>query len=291
MAWIKRNLFFVVGGLVALGLLGWAGWYNFSRWKSNNDAFKELDGKYTEIQRLNNLHPHPGNKQVDNIALARMQQDEVRAVLARQAACFAPIPAIPPSTNVTSQDFAASLRQTIDQMQRDAYNASVLVSARYNFSFEAQRQKVLFAPGSLQVLATQLGEVKAVCDVLNSAKVNSLNGIRRERTADDAGGQAGDYTSLGSETNELAVLTPYEITFQCFTGELAAVLDAFAASPHGMVVKTMNVESATAAAARETSPEGQEGAVAARTLSAGAINEKQLRVTMVVEIVKLLPGN
>lgn len=288
MAWIKRNLLFVIGGLVAVGMLGWAGYYNLSRWKLNNDVFKDLEDKYTEIQRLNNLRPHPGNKQVDNIEAARAQQGEMQAILARQTANFVHIPAIPPSTNLTSQDFAAALRQTIDQLQRDAYNASVLVPPRYNFSFEAQRQKVLFAPGSLTVLATQLGEVKAICDVLYSAKVNSMNGIRRERTADDASGQAGDYTGLSSETNELAVLTPYEITFQCFTGELAAVLDAFAVSPYGMVVKSLNVESASAAP-REGDTGGA-AAPAAMVLSAGTINERQLRITMLVEIVKLLPG-
>jgi len=271
-------------------MLGWAGYYNYSRWKLNNDAFKSLDDKYTEIQRLNNLHPHPGNKQVDNIATAREQQQQVRDLLAREAACFVRVPPIPASTNVSSQDFAAALRQTIDQMQRDAYNASVLLPPRYNFSFEAQRQKVLFAPGSLDALATQLGEIKAICDILDSAKINSLNGVRRERTADDAGGQAGDYTMLTSETNDLAVLTPYEITFQCFSPELASVLDGFATSPHGFIVKSFNVESASSAAAHDTGPDDQTPSTGPKLGASGTINEKQLRITMLVELVKLLPG-
>jgi hypothetical protein len=50
-------------------------------------------------------------------------------------------------------------------------------------------------------------------------------------------------------TNELAVLAPYEITFRCFSPELAAVLGGFASSPYGLLVKTINVEAAPATAA------------------------------------------
>ena len=33
MMWIKRNLFFVVVGILALGLLGAAGFYDYKSWK------------------------------------------------------------------------------------------------------------------------------------------------------------------------------------------------------------------------------------------------------------------
>ena len=50
-------------------------------------------------------------------------------------------------------------------------------------------------------------------------------------------------------TNELAVLTPYEVTFRCFSSELASVLAGFASSPAGLIVKSINVEPAAAIAA------------------------------------------
>ena len=52
-------------------------------------------------------------------------------------------------------------------------------------------------------------------------------------------------------TNELAVLTPYEVTFRCFSSELAAVLAGLASSPYALLVKTINVELAPAVAAPE----------------------------------------
>ena len=53
---------------------------------------------------------------------------------------------------------------------------------------------VKFAPGSLGALAQQLGEVKALCEILFAAKINSLDGIRRVPVSpDDAGGTQADY--------------------------------------------------------------------------------------------------
>ena len=39
MGWIKRNLFFVIGGVLALGLLGAAGFYDYASWRRNTAAF------------------------------------------------------------------------------------------------------------------------------------------------------------------------------------------------------------------------------------------------------------
>ena len=75
----------------------------------------------------------------------------------------------------------------------------------------------------------QLAEVKAICTVLFQAKINSLDNIRRERVSeDDLKGPQTDYLPEKSVTNELAVLSPYEVTFRCFSSELAAVLAGFA---------------------------------------------------------------
>ncbi len=42
MIWIKRNLFFVIGGVLALGLLGAAGFYDYTSWRRNTVAFDKL---------------------------------------------------------------------------------------------------------------------------------------------------------------------------------------------------------------------------------------------------------
>ena len=119
----------------------------------------------------------------------------------------------------------------------------------YSFSFEVQRPKLAFAAGSLEPLSVQLGEVKAICDVLLQANISALDGLRRERVSDDdQNGPQTDYLPDKSVTNELAVLTPYEVNFRCFSKDLAAVLAGFANSPYALMVKSINVEPAPAEA-------------------------------------------
>ncbi|MGC3959311.1 MAG: Amuc_1100 family pilus-like protein [Verrucomicrobiota bacterium] len=250
MDWIKRNLIFVIGGVVTLLLMGLAGWYCYSGWTNNAQQKDEIAKAYEELNTLYSAKPSPGDgRKVDNIKLAKEQQKEAEEFLQALGRYLQEIPAIPALSNVSGPRFSAALQETITQLQREATNSSVIIPPGYKFSFGKQATLVTFAPGSLDPLAVQLGEVRAICDVLNQAKVNSLDGIRRERVPgnpDDLSGTAADYLDLASTTNELAVISPYEITFHCFTPELAAVLAGFAQSPYGLMVKAINVEPAMA---------------------------------------------
>lgn len=250
MDWIKRNLYFVIGGLVAVLSLGAAGYYLYSKWQVNNAKMQQLDADYATLQQLNSENPHPGSGKIDNIKAAKAQQEELKGVIDKIRKSFERIPALPDSgTNVTSQEFAAALRKTIDQLQKAATNSSVNLPNDFNFSFSAQKPRVTFAGGSLVPLSIQLGEVKAICDILFGAKINWLDNIRRERvSADDSSGPQTEYLLKKSVTNELAIVSPYEVTFRCFSTELGDVLAGFANSRHGLLVKTINVEPAPEAA-------------------------------------------
>ena len=251
MDWIKRNLVFVIGAVVALVLMGLAGWYSFSGWQNSSEQTSKLTEGYSELKRLKGLNPSPGEGKINNIELAKEQQKEARAFLAKLGTRLQSIPMLPEGTNISSKDYKAVLQDTISELQRSATNNSVILPPKYNFSFEKQAGLVKFAEGTLQPLAVQLGEVKAICDVLNGAKINTLEGIRRERvpaSPDDLAGTPTDYLDQVSTTNELSVITPYEVTFRCFTPELASVLAGFAKSPYGLLVKAINSEIAPASA-------------------------------------------
>jgi hypothetical protein len=298
----------VIGGILAIGLLGAAGYYNFKSWQRNAAAFDKLNEIYGTLRNLTGQKPSPGNDKVDNIAAAREQEGKIRDWIRQAADYFQPIAPIPNTgTNtVSSEAFAAALRRTIDQLQHEADTASVALPPRYNFSFEAQRSRVNFSSGSLGALAAQFGEVKTIAEILYAARVNSLDGIQRVRVSeDDANGPQADYFDGHSVTNNLAVLTPYQITFRSFSPEIAQVLAGFASSPHGFIVKSINVQPAGAAAAmapgtaepmaypppglRGPPPAGPPPAVPGRGGLQTVLNEQLLRVTLVVEVVKLLP--
>ncbi len=263
MDWIKRNLYFLIGGLVALALMGLAGYYLYSKMELNSSKLTELDEAYGKLKRLSEQNPHPGNDKVDNIKAAKEQQQALKAYLqkARERLQKCPPIPVPESGKLTSQEFSSALSRTVDQLQREATRASVELPGKdsrgnsYSFSFAAQRESLAYAAGSLEPLSVQLGEVKGICDVLFQAKINSLDSLRRERVSDDdAKGPQSDYLAEKSITNELAVLSPYEVVFRCFSSELASVLAGFASSPCALLVKDLNVEPAPASAA-VTTPE------------------------------------
>ena len=245
MAWIKRNLYFVIGSVVALVLMGLAGYFLYSQWALNNQILASLNDDYEKLKRLNSAPILPGAGQTDNIKLAKEQREQLREFLKKPRGHFVRIPAIPDQAKINDQDFTSALSHTLDQLQKDATNASVTLPPNYAFSFEAQRPKVQFAAGSLAPLSVQLGEVKAFCDILFQSKINSLDNVRRVRvSADDSSGPQTDYIPDPVVTNELAVLTPYEMTFRAFSTELAGVLAGFANSSNGYILKTINVEPA-----------------------------------------------
>jgi hypothetical protein len=301
MAWIKRNLFFLIGSVIALGLLGASGFYLFEQNRANNDIKAQLAQGYSTLGDLMSRKPSPGNDKVDNISAAKAQQKEWQAAIVKMNRFFDPIPPIPASgqgtNSISDQEFASALRQTIDQLQHDAQSASVILPPQYDFSFGAIKSKITFVQGSLGPLATQLGEVKAISEILFRAKINSLDGIRRARVSSDDV-EAADYIDLPSVTNDTAVITPYEITFHGFSTELAGVLSGLANSPHCFIVKTAMVEPGGSATGGPGAPGANGGDNSQMPTTAPVVyhgglptvlNEHPLKVTLLVDLVKLIP--
>ena len=257
MGWIKRNLFFVIGGVVALALLGAGGFYIYKGWASNAKASSQLNEMYGTLKNLQMQKPAPGNEKINNTEIAKEQQKEVEKWIHSAKKYFEPVPPIPPG-EVTSEAFASALRRTLDQLQRAADAASVTLPPKYDFSFAAQRPLVKFASGSLDQLAAQLGEVKAILETIFSARINALDSIQRIRVSqDDMTGPQGDYIDQQAITNDLAVVTPYVVTFRSFTPELARVITKFANSSNAFLIKAINV--IPASAATTTGGPGAEG--------------------------------
>ena len=255
MGWIKRNLFFVVSGVVALALLGGTGFYIYEGWSKNSQLAGQLNDIYSKLSELAQTQPQPGNDKINNTEKAKEQEQQIRDWMGQAAGRFQPIPAIPQG-DVTSKTFANALNMTTYQLRDEAKESSVSLPHDYFFSFQVQSSKLTISSG-LAPLAQQLGEVKAIAEVLFDARVNSLDNIQRVRVSDDdlTGGLQSDYTEKVPVTNELAIITPYEVTFQSFTPELAKVISGMAASTNPFVVKSVSVQPASA-------PAGMPGAYA-----------------------------
>lgn len=260
MAWIKRNLAFVIGGVVALALLGAAGFYIYQSWSQNNAARDKLNETYGNLDALTKKTPSPGNEKINNTQIAIDQQKQLVDWMASVASYFQPIPPIPAAIGDggNSAVFRSALATTIKGLQDQAASVSVGLSPNYGFSFEAYRNQLNLSPASLAPLSVQLGEVKVLADIMLAARVNFLDGIQRLRISDsDTSGPVSDYLEGAPTTNELAILTPYAVTFRSFTPEISAVLAGFAASKYALVVKSISVQPAGSAGAAGTDLAGQ----------------------------------
>jgi hypothetical protein len=102
MPWIKRNLFFLIGGVVAVVLLGLAGFYCFSKWQLNNRNLADLDKAYEELKRINALNPIRAMKTLTTSPLPGISRPSFSKPMRRSANSFCPsLPSpIPPPSAV-----------------------------------------------------------------------------------------------------------------------------------------------------------------------------------------------
>jgi hypothetical protein len=320
MAWIKRNLFFLIGSLIAVALMVMGVFYLLRQINDEEQVTEDIQKQYAILSELAGKKPHPGNDKTDNIKTAREQDATLRDYIKKERAVYQHIDSIPdPSTNkISNRDFARELRNTVAELRRSATNQSVQLPSDYYFTFKAQQSSLIFDPGSLEPLASHLGEIKAICDVLFAAKINFLDSIQREIVSTNQDSNLPDYlTQQKTVSTPLADLTPYRVTFRCFSAELAQVLANFATSPFGFLVETINVESVNAAmddtpfggpaiqpqpvqplpaGGRRPGfpPPGAAPAPGAGTAPAPRnttfLNEKPFRVTLLIQVVKPKPA-
>jgi hypothetical protein len=245
MLWIKRNLFLVVFGVIALGLLGWSVMYFLGKRALNTQFETDLQAAKGQLEALYTKVPFPSPT---NINLAKAELARVRQNINAAKQYFTPVP----FEKVADKDFTVLLQNTIFDLQKRAQQSGIELPERdYAFSFKAQKNALTFAPGSFPTLPLQLAEIKAISDVVYESKINRVANIKRMRvTTDDPAGSA-DYHEYMISTNMATgtVSNPYEFTVHCFSGDLGKLLEGLYKSPYGFIVKSVAIEPAPEAPA------------------------------------------
>jgi hypothetical protein len=257
-AWLKRNLLLVIGGAVALVLLALGGLYCASGLQKNRQLDEELSKDIDTLQRLYSSVPFPAKSNVDQ---AQALIGRVRGTIAESKKLFVPVP----FTNVTDQQFKTLLDNTIAELTRAAQQARVqLPETNYAFTFRAQKALVKFASGSLPALSQMLADIRHLCGLVFDARCNLVN-LRRERISTDDPPGSTDFTELRHRVDPVteALIVPYEVVVSGFSPQLANLLQKFAQSPHGFLVKVMAVEPLSGQAAEVKHEPARWGAPAA----------------------------
>jgi hypothetical protein len=308
MGWVKRNLFLVIGGLLAVALLGVGGFYFWTNRQKNRQIETQLEENKEALKRLVNQAPSPN---ATNIARAKQEVQTARAAVEQAKLFFSPVPFEP----VTGQAFKSLLDQTIFDLHRKSEVASVaLPSKDYAFTFAHQKTQLQFPAEAFPALPQQLAEIREICGILFDAKVNRLITIRRSRLYVDEPLSQVDHHELQPEINEAVgmAINPYEVTVHAFTPELAAALQSFYKSTNGLVVKSIQVEVAPTAADPNLPPGAvpppgppvtrppapppgavRTGAPAAKPPEAikTVLNERLLKITMMIDVMRTRPAN
>lgn len=243
----------VVGGLVALALLGFAGYFLYTKYSDDQVVTEQLNQSTTELKTLVNRDPHPGTDKVDNIGAAKAEHKKLQASIGQVKRYFQ----LTSTNQPTSRDFRRMLDTAIAALQSGAERSSVKLPEDYWFSFNAQKASTAFSTNIVGTLAAQLMDVYDLCNILFDSRIVSLEKVKRVSAGqDDGGGGAGltsmvvgasdDYVDAKAVTNQWAVVMPYEVTFQAFSSELADVLEGLIRSRQCFVVKNLTVERADA---------------------------------------------
>ncbi|MBI2946338.1 MAG: hypothetical protein HYY23_01745 [Verrucomicrobia bacterium] len=253
MAWIKRNLFLVIGGVVALALLGFAGYFFYTKYSEDQGVTEQLNQSTTDLKTLVNRDPHPGTDKVNNIGSAKAEHKKLLASLNQIKRYFQATFTNQPS----SRELRAMLDNAVAELHSSAERSAVKLPEDYWFSFTAQKASTAFSTNIIGTLAAQLMDVYDLCHILFHSRIVSLDKIKRVSAGQDdggggssltsmVGGSSDDYVDAKAVTNQWAVVMPYEVTFQAFSSELADVLEGLIRSRQCFVVKNLTVERADA---------------------------------------------
>jgi len=240
MPWIKRNLFLVVAGTVALALMGGGLYYLWQGLTKNSAVNEEYEQKKRELEALYRKNPFPHET---NIATAREEVEKITNAVNEARRFFNPLD-VPP---VSGLAFKTLLDNTIFELTSVARNSSITLPDEedYAFSFAAQKQTLQLSPESFPGVVEQLVEVKALCSILFEARIHALTGLKRVRlTSDDPPGSKDYSDDLRITTNLVSqtVLCPYEVSFTGFSSELAAVMEGLTRSRNGFLIEALKVE-------------------------------------------------
>ena len=305
MGWVKRNLFLFIGGLLAIALLGFGGFYFWTNRQKNKQIETQLEENKAALTRLVNQAPSPN---ATNIARAKQEVQTARAAVEQAKLFFQPIPFEP----VTGQAFKSLLDQTLFDLHKKSEEASVALPTRdYAFTFAHQKTQLQFPAEAFPALPQQLAEIRSISEILFGARVNRLVAIRRSRLYADEPLSQVDHHESPPEVNETVgmAINPYEVTVHAFTPELATALQSFYKSTNGLVVRSIQVEVASTpdpnlpaggvqpvtpvAPVTRPLPPGTRAVAPVAAKPAETIktvlNERLLKITMMIDVMRTRP--
>lgn len=242
MAWVKKNIVILIAAVISLAALGYAIFFVRGKMAADQEVAMNLDDAAQRFKDLLSRKVHPGNEKQNNIEAAKKEIDKMRS-FAEEMREYLKGPEL--GTNLNNQVFRALLDTSVAELRRQAEVANVtLPNTNYWFTYNNYRTTVDFK-NLEKGMAAQLEDIKAIMHVICNARVHSLVGMRRVSVSDQDMFGTSDYIpNRTAKTNDWAITTGYEVTFQGFSSELARVMEGLANAKQCFVVKSVGVAQA-----------------------------------------------
>ncbi len=248
MAWIKKNLTLVLGGLVGLILLGASGTFLYSQYGRETVVNTQLEEKRAEWNRLVGSNPFPEDKNIKAVKDDAVRLEKLASVLKDR------IKPVKVAAVTDTFGLKVLIENTITELRKDAEQSGVGLPHNYAFTFQRLREMAQFESNSIPKLAEQVGEVTTLCKVLFSSRIHTLDTFKRSPVLKEESSGGGDFLSKKPVSDSLVTRAPYEVSFRAFSGELAQVFKGLAALDHCVVIKTLNIVPTSLPHANEPTP-------------------------------------
>jgi hypothetical protein len=240
MAWVKKNLVLLIAAVISLGALGYAIFFVKQKMDSNTEVTTSLDESANKFKDLLSRKQHPGNEKQDNIKAAKEELVRIRNFSEEMKEY---LKGSDLGTNTGNSFFRALLDTSLTELRREAIEAGVtLPSTNYWFTFNSYKTVIDFK-GDVPGLTAELEDIKNLMHIMYDSRVHSVVAFKRAAVSEADFTGTSDFFQDGKQvrTNDWAVTTSYEITFQGFSGELARVMEGMANAKQCYVVKKLGV--------------------------------------------------
>src|SRR5688500_18299666 len=153
MAWVKKNLFSVIAGVVSLAVLGYAVFFVKQKKDADVEVTTQLDEAAERYKQLITRKVHPGNEKVNNIENSKEEIVKMRSFMDEMREYLKGPELV---TNLNNQVFRAQLDSSMAALRRKADEAGVILpNTNYWFTFSQYKTTVDFKD-HVKGLAAQL---------------------------------------------------------------------------------------------------------------------------------------
>jgi hypothetical protein len=153
-----------------------------------------------------------------------------------------------PPPEFTQDDLGKLILKKVEELNAVAKTNGVVLPSgnkgEYDFTFTPLKNGNDLNREEIVMLYRQLHDIDTICRVLFSNKVKAISKLQRTPVTESektAKGSSAFLVERSSYTNNIAVMQPYKVRFQCLSGGIAKSLNGFASEDKFIVIRKMEV--------------------------------------------------